>query len=96
VARRNAVPERSEQTGESSFAYSLELSDGTTTCTQRRVVHFVDPQGTAQRADLARRSFLGGASLWALGFDSPATWQQLRSIAAQPFGSPATSTTVER
>jgi spore germination protein YaaH len=84
IATRGATPTRNERNGEVSFEYSLELTDGVSTCTQLREVHYVDAQGAAERVDLARRSFLGGASLWALGFDSPATWAAITPLASAP------------
>ena len=74
-------------TGESSFTYLLEVTDGTTTCTQTREVHYVDAEGARQRVDLARTERLGAVSLWALGFDQPGdvagnrpTWPASRGI----------------
>jgi spore germination protein YaaH len=81
MVRRQVTATRDESLGESSFSYSLEL-DG---CTQQRQVHYVDAAGTAERIDLARRHFLGGASLWALGFDGAATWQEIDDLAQRPF-----------
>ena len=70
--------------GESSFTYQLEVTDGTTTCTQTREVHYVDAEGARDRIDLARRERLGSVSLWALGFDGPATWQSISQLARTP------------
>jgi spore germination protein YaaH len=91
LAKRTATPVFDPVTGESSFTYLLEVSDGTTTCTQTREVHYVDAEGARQRVDLARRERLGGVSLWALGFDSPATWQGIGQLARIPG---ATTTSV--
>ncbi|MEY2444899.1 MAG: hypothetical protein QOE00_1479 [Ilumatobacteraceae bacterium] len=84
IAKRSATPVHDPVTGESSFTYQLEVTDGTTTCTQTREVHYVDADGARQRIDLARRERLGAASLWALGFDSPATWQSIAQLARLP------------
>jgi spore germination protein YaaH len=91
LAKRSATPVFDPVTGESSFTYLLEVTDGTTTCTQTREVHYVDAEGARQRVDLARTERLGGVSLWALGFDSPATWQSLGPLARIPG---ATTTSV--
>lgn len=80
IAKRSAVPVFNATTGESSFSYDLELTDGVTTCVQTRQVHYVDAEGARLRIDLARRSFVGGAALWALGFDDAATWQAIGSL----------------
>jgi HAD superfamily hydrolase (TIGR01509 family) len=89
IAKRTATPARDPLTGEASFTYQLEVTDGTTTCTQTREVHYVDPQGARERIDLARRERLGAVALWALGFDGPATWQSIGQLARTP-GSPTT------
>jgi spore germination protein len=84
IAKRTATPERDPLIGESSFTYQLEVTDGTTTCTQTREVHYVDAEGARERIDLARRERFGAVSLWALGFDSPATWQSIGQLARFP------------
>jgi beta-phosphoglucomutase-like phosphatase (HAD superfamily)/spore germination protein YaaH len=84
IAKRQATPLHDPLTGESSFTYQLEVTDGTTTCTQTREVHYVDADGARERIDLARRERLGAVSLWALGFDSPATWQSIQQLARVP------------
>jgi spore germination protein YaaH len=92
LAKRTATPVHDPATGESSFTYQLEVTDGTTTCTQTREVHYVDAEGARLRIDLARTQRLGAVSLWALGFDSPATWQSIAQLAHIPGStSPATS-----
>ncbi|MEO1057145.1 MAG: glycosyl hydrolase family 18 protein [Actinomycetota bacterium] len=77
VARRSALPQRNDATGEWFFEYDLELTDGTNTCVQTRRVHYVDGDGIAERMDLAREYQLDGVALWALGFDSPAVWDAI-------------------
>jgi HAD superfamily hydrolase (TIGR01509 family) len=84
IAKRTATPVRDPLTGESSFTYQLEVTDGVTTCTQTREVHYVDAEGARERIDLARRQRLGAVSLWALGFDGPATWQSIGQLARTP------------
>ena len=49
--RRDAGPRRG--VGEWSFTYDLEVTDGTTTCTQTREVHYVDADG-ARGTDRSR------------------------------------------
>jgi HAD superfamily hydrolase (TIGR01509 family) len=84
LAKRTATPLFDPVTGESSFTYQLEVTDSTTTCTQTREVHYVDAEGARERIDLARRERLGAVSLWAIGFDSPATWQSIAQLARVP------------
>jgi len=91
IAKRSATPVHDPVTGESSFTYQLDITDGTTTCTQTREVHYVDAIGAAARVDLARREGLGAVSLWALGFDSEATWQAIAPITRVPG---STTTTI--
>ena len=81
LVKRGAIATRSASTGESTFTYDVEFTDGVNTCTQTRQVHYVDAVGASERIDLARRAFLGGASLWALGFDDPATWTAIGTLA---------------
>ena len=92
IAKRTATPVHDPVSGESSFTYQLQATDGTTTCTQTREVHYVDAEGSRERIDLARTERLGAVSLWALGFDSPATWQNIGQLARLPgSASPGTS-----
>jgi len=93
LAKRTATPVHDPVTGESSFTYQLQATDGTNTCTQTREVHYVDAEGSRERIDLARTERLGAVSLWALGFDSPATWQNIGQLARVP-GSTTPATTV--
>ncbi|MGZ4762894.1 MAG: HAD-IA family hydrolase [Ilumatobacteraceae bacterium] len=84
IAKRTATPVHDPLVGESSFTYQLQVTDGTTTCTQTREVHYVDAEGARQRIDIARRERLGAVALWALGFDGPATWQSIAQLARVP------------
>ena len=77
IERRNATPTPDPTTGESSFTYDIEFSDGVTTCTQRRIVHYVDALGARLRIELAMARGLGGAALWAFGFDDDRVWREL-------------------
>jgi len=95
VAKRGATPVRNETTGESSFTYTATFTDGTASCTQTREVHYVDAEGARQRVDLARTAGLGGASLWALGYDSAATWTAIGPL-ARPDNGAATPTSTPR
>ena len=44
------------------------------------------PRAPAARVDLARTEGLGGAALWALGYDSPATWAAIGPLARPDNG----------
>jgi HAD superfamily hydrolase (TIGR01509 family) len=74
IARRGATPVRDEESGEWTFTYELEVTDGSATCTQTREVHYVDADGARARIDLAREAGLGGVALWALGYETDGTW----------------------
>jgi spore germination protein YaaH len=89
VARRAATPISEPTTGEVTFNYEIVLSDGATTCTETRTVWYVDPTGAAVRQQMAEDAGFAGVSLWALGFDSPATWASL----VPPPPAPVTPTT---
>jgi HAD superfamily hydrolase (TIGR01509 family) len=94
LAKRGAVAVFDAATGESSFTYELELTDGVATCVQSRQVHYVDAEGARLRIDMARRSVLGGAALWALGFDDEATWAAIGSLGRLDEVTGSTSSTV--
>ena len=81
VAKRGATVVHDSLTGEASFTYQLDITDGTATCTQTRQVNIIDVEGMRLRIDLARRERLGGVSLWALGFDGPTTWEAVAPLA---------------
>jgi spore germination protein YaaH len=90
LAKRGATPIHDPATGEASFTYLLDVTDGTSTCTQTRQVHYVDAAGARERIDLARRERIGAVSLWALGFDSAATWVDIGQLARVPGASTTT------
>ena len=90
IERRGATPVRVDETGEWEFEYDLEVSDGTTTCVQRRKVHYVDGDGIARRMDLARQYRLDGVALWAFGFDDDVVWDAILPTIADP-AAPATT-----
>ena len=81
IAKRGATPVADETSEEVTFTYQLEVSDGVTTCTQSREVHYVDEAGSRARLDLAREERIGGVAFWALGFDTPATWASVVGVA---------------
>ncbi|MEQ1872666.1 MAG: HAD-IA family hydrolase [Ilumatobacteraceae bacterium] len=80
IAKREATPVIDEANQEVTFTYDLELSDGFTTCTQSREVHYVDEAGARARLDLAREERIGGVAFWALGFDSQETWTAVAGV----------------
>jgi len=90
IERRSVTPTPVDATGEWSFEYELELTDGESTCVQTRVVHYVDGDGIARRMDLAREYRLDGVALWAFGFDDAAVWEAILPTVADPR---ATTTT---
>ena len=90
IERRNATPTPVDATGEWSFQYELELTNGESTCVQTRQVHYVDGDGIARRMDLARQYRLDGVALWAFGFDDAAVWEAILPTVADPR---ATTTT---
>ena len=77
IALRGATPIAVPETGEWIFDYDLEVTDGTTSCVQGRRVHYVDGDGVRLRMYLAREYHLNGVSLWALGFEDDAVWDQI-------------------
>lgn len=91
AARRGATPVHNPETAEASFGYQLEVSDGAVTCTQTRQVHYVDAKGALARIDVAREERIGGVALWAIGFDSEATWAALTPFARPRPGDTTTT-----
>jgi HAD superfamily hydrolase (TIGR01509 family) len=79
--RRDGVPEYDAVTGEWSFTYALEVSEGAMSCIQNRAVHWVDAEGAAARTHLAREAGWGGVSLWALGYEDAEAWTALVNAA---------------
>jgi hypothetical protein len=77
AARRAAVPVYDKVTGEWSFSYELTLGEGSTSCTQRRVVRYVDARGAAERSRLAAEAGLDGVAIWALGNEPHELWPGL-------------------
>ena len=84
IARRSATPVYNADTGEWFFEYDLEVTDGVTTCTQTRQVHYVDAEGVQARMDLARQYQLNGVALWALGFDDEGVWDAILPTVSDP------------
>ena len=87
VARRSATPIPVEATGEWTFDYDLEVTDGNTSCVQGRVVNYVDGDGIRLRMDLAREYQLNGVSLWALGFGDDDVWAAILPTVSDPSAS---------
>ena len=77
AAERGAEPVYDETTAEWAFTYRLDLTDGTTSCTQTRQVHYVDSRGATARMALADAAGLAGSSFWALGYEDDALWSTL-------------------
>jgi HAD superfamily hydrolase (TIGR01509 family) len=93
LERRGAAPVRDDTLGEWSFTYELEVSDGTTSCTQTRQVNYVDGDGALERLRIARQERLGGVALWALGYESESAWMFIDGEIRRPGGVSAPSST---
>jgi HAD superfamily hydrolase (TIGR01509 family) len=91
ATRRGGVPAFDPVLGEWSFTYDLTVDDGTTSCVQSRIVRWVDAEGAAARAEIARRAGWGGAALWAVGYDDDAVWAALMSATRAPISAVATT-----
>ena len=85
ATRRGGVPTYDPATGEWSFAYSLTVEDGATSCVQNRKVHWVDAEGAAARVEIARRAGWGGVALWALGYEDEAVWEAIVTASRTPL-----------
>jgi spore germination protein YaaH len=65
----------------------------TQTCTAKRIMWWVGPQGVLARTQLVGEFGLGGAAYWTIGGDDPAQWPLIRAYASQ-FAPVATAVTV--
>ncbi len=93
-AKRGATPAYDAVTGEWSFSYNLTVADTATSCVQSRQVHWVDSEGAAARAEIARRAGWGGVALWAMGYEDDETWQAMLNATRDPMAvEPATTGT---
>jgi hypothetical protein len=92
--RRDGTPEYDPVDGEWSFTYELEFEDGEDSCVQDREVRWVDSEGVAARARIARDAGWNGVALWALGYDDPEVWDRLVD-AARGDGTATPPTTVD-
>ena len=81
LAQYGVIPVHDDGTGEATFTYQRQSTDGVNTCTQTREVHYVDEVGVRARIDLAREERIGGVVLWALGFDTELMWEGIAAVA---------------
>jgi beta-phosphoglucomutase-like phosphatase (HAD superfamily)/spore germination protein YaaH len=93
AARRGATPTFVEGDVEMRFDYALEVSDGTTTCTQQREVRFMNGDGAGLRMQRAIAAGFGGVALFAFGYEDEATWNAINAI-SRDLRPPATAGTV--
>ena len=82
AVRRGATPTLVPADHEMTFTYELEVSDGTTSCTQTREVHYVDGARAQARMQAAMDAGFGGVALFAFGCDDPATWTSIEAVGA--------------
>ena len=83
AVRRGATPTFVEGDVEMRFSYALEVTDGTTTCTQQREVRYVNGDGAGLRMQRAVAAGFGGVSLFAFGYEDEATWNAINAISRQ-------------
>jgi spore germination protein len=93
AARRGATPQFDPTNYEMTFSYDLAVTDGATSCTQSREVHYVDANGAQIRMQDAIDGGFRGVSLFALGYEDAQVWNAIDTVAAQvqPVGSTPTS-----
>jgi HAD superfamily hydrolase (TIGR01509 family) len=92
AALRGGTPSYDPALGEWSFTYDLPVTDAATSCVQTRMVRWVDSEGAAARAEIARRAGWGGAALWALGYDDDEVWTALLDATRSPLEASAPTT----
>ena len=83
AVRRGATPVFDAVNHEMTFRYELEVSDGATSCTQVRQVHYVDGVRAQIRMQRAVDAGFAGVALFALGYDDAATWTAIETISRQ-------------
>jgi spore germination protein len=62
-----------------TFTYTKKYSAGGRTCRAKRAVWFDDARSVAEKIRLVQQYQLRGVAMWALGYESDATWNKLRS-----------------
>jgi len=65
------------------FTYVRSYSNGETRCKARRVVWFDDERSLSAKSPLVERYGLRGIAIWALGNESAASWDGIRSFGRQ-------------
>ena len=85
LERRSAVPTPVDETGEWTFDYELEVSDDTGRAC--RPAGCTTSTATASGCGWTSPGEyqLDGVSLWALGFEDDAVWEQILPTVADPF-----------
>lgn len=95
IANISASPARDESSGEMTFTYNETrtgaATDGSSTsCTVTHTVWYLDAVAVDARAQLAA-DHGAGVALWALGYETQATWDALGSVYAPPTTTAATA-----
>ena len=82
VSRDTTEPVYDEATGETTFTYDLVVN-GDTTCTQTRLVRYVDNEGMRARMQLSIDKGMLGVALFAFGYEDEGIWSDIATINAE-------------
>ena len=76
-------PQWRERATSKYFTYVRTYDNGETRCKAKRVVWFDDERSLSAKAPLVERYGLRGIAIWALGNESAASWDGLKSFGRQ-------------
>ena len=79
AASKDITPRWSEHGTSRTFTYTRTYSSGGHTCRAQRSVWFDDARSVAEKIPLVKKYQLRGVAMWALGYESAATWDRLRT-----------------
>lgn len=72
-------PKWSDRGTSRTFTYTKTYSSGGSTCRAKREVWFDDARSVEEKIKLVQAHQLRGVAMWALGYESAATWGKLRT-----------------
>lgn len=76
-------PKWSDRGTSRTFTYTKKYSSGGSTCRAKRAVWFDDARSVAEKTKLVQKYEIRGVAMWALGYESRATWDKLRTYGQQ-------------
>lgn len=83
AANLGVKPQWSVSGTSQTFTYVKTYRSGSRTCRAKRVVWYDDARSVAAKATLVEKYQIRGVALWALGYESNAIWEKLKSYGRQ-------------